>query len=176
MAGDSSALASAHDQYVGLALGIARRVLRDPVLAEDVTQEVFTYLWMHPDRYDPSRGTLRSWVGLLAQRRSIDRVRKEQRRTETESRLDTARVTSDNAEDRVVSLWICERVQRALASLPAEQREILIRAYYGGRTYREVAADLSLPEGTVKSRVRLALRHLNQMLGSEFAENGAAWT
>lgn len=175
--GDPSALSTAYDAYGGLAIGIAHRVLRDSAMAEDVAQEVFAYLWMHPDRYDPTRGTLRSWVSLLAHRRSVDRVRKEQRRSELETRVIPTDLTEEGeAEERVISQWVCDRVNDALATLPTEQREILVRAYYGGRTYREVAADLALPEGTVKSRVRLALRHLNELLGSEFAENGAAWT
>jgi RNA polymerase sigma-70 factor (ECF subfamily) len=176
-AGDVAALATAYDQYGGLAHAVACRVLRDPSLAEDVTQEVFTYLWSHPDRYDPTCGSLRAWVSLLTHRRSVDRVRKEQRRTETESRVDHRAVADSDAEEYVAAQWVCDRVRRALETLPPQQREVLVRAYYGGRTYREVAADLSLPEGTVKSRVRLALRHLNDVLRAEFApEDGSAWT
>jgi RNA polymerase sigma-70 factor, ECF subfamily len=177
LAGDLAALATAYDEYGALVHAVAHGVLRDPSMAEEVTQEAFTYLWTNPDRFDPSRGSLRAWVNLLAHRRSVDRVRREQRRTETESRIDADRVADGDIEDHVTTQWVCQRVRRALQTLPPEQREVLVRAYYGGRTYREVAMDLSLPEGTVKSRVRLALRHLNEQLRTEFAaEDVRAWT
>jgi RNA polymerase sigma factor (sigma-70 family) len=181
MAHDPRALTTAYEEYGKLVYGVASRVVCDRAMAEDVTQEVFTYLWTHPDRYDPSRNSLRGWVSLLAHRRSVDRVRAEQRRSSTESRL-MGRPATDidadaDADDRLATQWVCERVRSALDSLPAEQREVLVGAYYGDRTYRQVAADLSLPEGTVKSRIRLALGRLNEILGTEFADEDApAWT
>ena len=89
-AGDESALADAYQRYAGLVFGVARSVLRDGAMAEEVTQEVFIFLWEHPDRFDPARGTMRSWLGLLAHRRSVDRVRAEVRRSRTETRVERA--------------------------------------------------------------------------------------
>ena len=173
----TSALAEAYRCYGPLVLGVARRVLRDELLAEDVTQEVFTYLWEHPERFDPSRGTLKAWVGLLAHRRSVDKVRAESRRSRSEARTLEPPVAEPAAEHEVDAKWIGAQVQRALNTLPPEQRQVLVCAYYGGRTYRQVAEQLSIPEGTAKSRIRLALARLNEILRAEITEEGVpAWT
>jgi RNA polymerase sigma-70 factor (ECF subfamily) len=176
-AGDPDALKAVYREHGALVLGIARRVLRDQSLAEDVTQEVFAFLWQNPDRYDPTRGSLRSWVGLLAHRRSVDRVRSESRRSRTESRVEGPLSEDADVDDRLTKDWLCQRVRQALDLLPPEQKEVLVQAYYGGRTYREVAADLRIPEGTAKSRIRLALNRLNDMLRADIAtEEPLAWT
>jgi RNA polymerase sigma-70 factor (ECF subfamily) len=174
---DQAALTAAFTEHGAAVLGVARHVLRDESLAEDVTQEVFTFLWSHPERYNPSIGSLRSWLTMLSHRRSVDRVRREQRRSQTETRADQPSVVDLEVENHVATEWVCDRVRRALAELPAEQRDVLVRAYYGGRTYREVAGDLSIPEGTVKSRIRLGLKKLNDLLSADFAnEDVPAWT
>ncbi len=174
---DESALAEAYRCFGPLVLGVARRVLRDEPLAEDVTQEVFTYLWEHPERFDPSRGTLKAWVGLLAHRRSVDMVRAESRRSRSEARTLEPRAAEPDAQHELQTEWICARVRRALACLSPEQRQALECAYYGGRTYRQVAEELTIPEGTAKSRIRLALARLNDLLRAEIAEEGVpAWT
>jgi RNA polymerase sigma-70 factor (ECF subfamily) len=180
-AGDSDALSVAYRQLGPSVLGVSKRVLRDAALAEDVTQEVFTYLWEHPDRYDPTRGSLRNWVCLLAHRRSVDRVRAETRRTRNEARLDPGREDDAGShgdhDERLAAEWMCGRVRRALACLPDEQRQVLEHAYFQGQTYRQVAATLSIPEGTAKSRIRLALGRLNQLLVADVAgEDAFAWT
>src|SRR3954447_21260594 len=84
MTGEQRALADIYDLYAGLVYGIARRVLCDDSRAEDVTQEVFVYLWEQPQRFDAGCGTLRSWLGLLAHRRSVDRVRADVRHANNE--------------------------------------------------------------------------------------------
>ncbi len=175
---DPDALAVLYQRFCPVVLGVARRVLRDGALAEDVAQEVFTYLWEHPERYDPARGSLKSWVGMLAHRRSVDKVRTEGRRTRSEARTpEPAGSVTPEEEDRVDVEWMCDRVRRALESLPDEQREVLVRAYFEGRTYRQVAADLTIPEGTAKSRIRLALARLHEILRADVGEEGVlAWT
>ena len=90
MAGDVEALAEAYRRFAGLVFGLCRRVLNDDTLAEDVAQEVFVFLWQHPDRFNPSRGSLRSWLALLAPRRSVDQVRAETRRNRAETRIDAS--------------------------------------------------------------------------------------
>jgi RNA polymerase sigma-70 factor (ECF subfamily) len=180
MAGDERALAEVYDRYVGLVFGMARRVLGDEAKAEDVTQEVFVYVWEQPHRFDPSRGTLRSWLGLLAHHRSVDRVRSEVRRTRGEARLDPVDVVTDTADvvdDELSGTWLAGRVQQALDQLPAEQRDAVVLAYFGGRTYRQVATELDIPEGTAKSRLRLALAKLEELLRPSLMEQDApAWT
>jgi RNA polymerase sigma-70 factor (ECF subfamily) len=167
LAGDESALAEIYDRYVGLVLGMARKVLGDETKAEDVTQEVFVYLWEQPHRYDPARGTLRSWLGVLAHHRSVDRVRADVRRTRGESRIepvDAVTLSSSEVDDELSGAWLAGRVREALEQLPGEQRDAVVLAYFGGRTYRQVATELSIPEGTAKSRLRLALAKLDDLL------------
>ena len=177
MAGESDALAEAYRQYAGLVFGVCRRVLHNKTLAEDVTQEVFVVLWQHPDRFDPARGTLRTWLGMLAYRRSVDRVREEDRRTQRETRSDRSAPVASEVDDRLTATWLSSRVRDALDLLPAEQREAVMLAYYGDRTYRQVAVELAIPEGTAKSRVRQALSKLDRLLRSELTEEDApAWT
>jgi RNA polymerase sigma factor (sigma-70 family) len=176
VAGESDALAEAYRLYAGLVFGVCQRVLRDDALSEDVTQEVFVFLWQFPERFDPARGSLRAWLGVLAHHRSVDRVRSEKRRTERqlESHASTS-PPNDEAYD-VSARWLSDRVRDALGQLPLEQREAVVLAYYGDRSYRQVALELGVPEGTVKSRVRLALRRLDALLSSVLSEQDApAW-
>jgi RNA polymerase sigma-70 factor (ECF subfamily) len=180
-AGDQTALAEIYDCYGGLVYGLARRVLGDRALAEDVTQEVFVYLWQHPEHFDASRGTLRTWLGLIAHRRSVDRVRAEVRRTKLEGRPDAVDAGPadqfDVVERELSGAWLAHRVKEALEQLPVDQREAIVLAYYRGLTYRQVAAELDIPEGTAKSRLRLGLGRLNQLLGSLSAgEDVPRWT
>jgi RNA polymerase sigma factor (sigma-70 family) len=176
MSGDPDALSEAFRQFGSLVLGISRRVLHDDRMAEDVTQEVFAFLWEHPERFEPQRGSLRSWLALLAHRRSVDRVRAETRHTRLGALAGPAGNPDTEADDRLQREWICGRVRSALDTLPAEQREVVVLAYFAGQSYREVAAELALPEGTVKSRIRLALRRLNDILRAELSEEEVlAW-
>lgn len=178
MAADRDALAEAYRQYAGLVFGVCRQVLHDEALAEDVTQEVFVLLWQSPERFDPMRGTLRTWLGLLAHRRSIDRVRAETRRARRETRFDPPASVGGEVEvdDYLTASWLSSRVRDALDKLPVEQREAVVLAYYGGRSYRQVAAELAIPEGTAKSRLRQALGKLNTLLSSELTDQDTpAW-
>ena len=177
MAGDVEALAEAYRRFAALVFGLCRRVLNDDALAEDVAQEVFVFLWQHPDRFDPARGSLRSWLALLAHRRSVDRVRAETRRSRAETRLDRSTALANEANDYLTAHWLSGRVRSALHQLPAEQRQAIVLAYYGGRTYREVAAELAIPEGTAKSRLRLAMGRLKEILRSDHSDQDVqAWT
>jgi RNA polymerase sigma factor (sigma-70 family) len=176
-AGDPDALAEAYRRFGGLVFGLCRRVLNDETLAEDVAQEVFLYLWQSPEQFDPARGSLRSWLALLAHRRSVDRVRAETRRSRAETRGETTSIVADKADDDMTVDWLSNMVRNALGKLPPEQREAVVLAYYGGRTYRQVAVELAIPEGTAKSRLRLAMVRLNTLLRAEYADQDArAWT
>ena len=159
---------------------MARRVLGDEARAEDVTQEVFVYVWEQPHRFDPARGSLRSWLGLLAHHRSVDRVRSDVRRTRGEARIDPVDVvtaTAGDVDDELSGSWLADRVRDALDQLPAEQRDAVVLAYFGGRTYRQVATELEIPEGTAKSRLRLALAKLDDLLRpSLMGQDEPVWT
>ena len=179
-AADPAALADAYRRHGGLVLGLARRVLRDDAMAEEVAQEVFVHLWEHPTRFDPSRGTMRAYLGMLTHRRSVDRIRGEVRRTRHEARVEPVVEASPQqaeVDDELSRTWLAGRVQQALAQLPREQRDAVVLAYFGGRTYREVATELAIPEGTAKSRLRLALAKLEDILRPGLIDQDApAWT
>jgi RNA polymerase sigma-70 factor (ECF subfamily) len=174
--GDADALAAIYDRYASLVHGVARRLLADDAAAEDVTQDVFTHLWRHPDRVDLGRGCLRSYLGVLAHRRAVDALRRRTRRSRREERDAHDAPAPPSIEEAVVvsvvSSWRAAHVLDALDRLPEEQRVAVKLAYYGGRTYREVAIELGIPEGTAKSRLRLALNRLRNELASQGVE---AW-
>ena len=175
-AGDAAALAEVYRRHSPLVFGLARRVTGDDALAEDVVQEVFVHLWRQPERFDPSRGTLRSWLGVLTHRRSVDLLRSESRRSRVDGRCEAISPAPD-ADDALTAEWIGGRVREAIDRLPPGQREAVLLAYFGGRTYRQVAAELQIPEGTAKSRLRLALGKLDELLRPALrGEEAPAWT
>jgi RNA polymerase sigma factor (sigma-70 family) len=169
-AGDQLALRIAYDQHAGLVYGLARRVTRDEHLAQDITQEVFTYLWELPDRVDVTRGSLRSYLAVVAHRRAVDEVRRSERRTRTEGATATTDVQQGpegEIVDAAARSWGKTRLADVLAQLPDDQRTAVALAYFEGQTYAQVATTLGIPEGTAKSRLRLALARLRTLLGDE---------
>lgn len=155
------ALAEAYRRHAGAVYALARRLLADPTLAEEVVQEVFLRLWDHADRFDPERGSLRSFLLAGCHGRSVDLIRSESSRRARESREHRERAESGyDIEHEVVDLVVADSVRDALRQLPADERDAIQLAYFGGHTYREVAAELGQPEGTVKSRIRAGLRRL----------------
>lgn len=176
-AGDERALEIAYDRYSGLVFGLARRVINDEQLAGDITQDVFTSLWEHPDRVDLARGSLKVWLGMVTHRRAVDSIRSSERRRAREHRFAVAEpLVAEGAEHEVTEAaggqWQESRLRGALCHLSDDQRTALELAYFGGCSYREVAARLSIPEGTAKSRLRLALAQLRNLLNDETL----AWT
>ena len=174
VAGDETALGLVFDRYAALVFGLAQRVTRSAAAAEEITQEVFVFFWEHPDRFDPARGTLRAFLGSIAHRRAVDVVRRETRRSAREDRVAAdPSIADDGASsdlaDRAVAGDVAARVRAAVAELPADQREAIELAYFDGCTFREVAVRLGIPEGTAKSRLRLALAKLANLLGPELA-------
>ena len=170
VAGDHAALGEVYDQYSSLVYGLALRVIGDPRAAEDVSQDVFVWIWERPDAFDPDRGSLRTWLGTVTHRRAVDHVRREEaRRRRNERDASLARPVPDVGE-LAAALVTAEQVRAALEVLPDEQRQAVDLAYFGGRTYREVAEVLGIPEGTAKSRLRLALRKIGSVLDAEGAD------
>jgi RNA polymerase sigma-70 factor (ECF subfamily) len=169
-AGDETALGALYDQHAGLVYGLARRVTRDDHLAQDITQEVFAYLWELPDRVDLARGSLRSYLAVVAHRRAVDEVRRSTRRSRTElagAGTEVAEGPEGGIVDAAAHAWTSERVAAGLAQLPNDQRVAIQLAYFEGQTYTQVALTLGIPEGTAKSRLRLALARLRVLLGDE---------
>lgn len=166
-AGDDRALREAYDEYAPFVFGLAQRVTASRSLAEEVTQEVFVQVWTRAERIDVSRGSLRSYLGVLAHRRAVDIVRSEASRRAREDRdaAQAGAVEPDLAEHTAAAAQ-ADLVRVALAALPDEQRQIVILTYLDGHSYRDAARLLSIPEGTAKSRGRLALRKLAAALAS----------
>ena len=159
------ALAEAYRRHAGAAFGLARRILGDPSLAEEVVQEVFLNVWRQPERFDADRGSLRSFVLAQAHGRSVDVIRSETSRRKREERDSRLRAESGyDLEREVLDLAMADRVREALSSLRDEERQPIELAYFGGRTYREVAQMLDQPEGTVKTRIRMGLRQIRGSL------------
>ncbi len=168
MAGDETALTRIYDQFAPTVFGVARRILGDTAAAEDVVQEVFVSLWERPHAFDAARGTLAAWLGMLAHRRAVDRVRREEASRRRADAMAAQPLTAPpDLDEAVSSLWIGERVRAAVQDLPEEQRVCVNLAYFEGKTYIEVAEILGIPEGTAKSRMRLALRKLADTLHAE---------
>lgn len=164
--GDESAFGAVYDATAGMVFGIVLRVIRSREQAEEVTQEVYVELWRLAARFDPARGSARSWIATLAHRRAVDRVRSEEARRNREDRqAGRAETNHDSVSEAVVDTLERERVTAALERLTAVQRQAIELAYHGGRTYREVAAQLGIAEGTAKTRIRDGLIRLRDELG-----------
>ncbi len=158
---DEAALAEVYKRHSYASRALARQLARDPALAEEVVQEVFIRLWRQPDRYEPTRGSLRSYLLATTHGRALDVVRSEssrRRREERESRMQAA--PAYDLEREVMARTTAEQVRAALATLPEAEREAVELAYFSGHSYRKVAEILGAPEGTVKSRIRSGLSRL----------------
>jgi RNA polymerase sigma-70 factor (ECF subfamily) len=163
--GRPEALEAAYRRHSTAVLGVARRVLREGALAEEVVQEVFLRLWRRPERFDASRGSLRSYLLIDANARAIELIRSDTARRGREdrsARLDAA--PRDDVEREAWELVLADHLRDALDLLAEGEREAIELAYYGGYTYRQVASMLGEPEGTVKSRIRAGLLHLRDRL------------
>jgi RNA polymerase sigma factor (sigma-70 family) len=170
-AGEDHALNEVYEQYSSFVYGLALRVIGDPRAAEDIAQDVFLFVWERPEAFDPARGSLRTWLGTLAHRRAVDYVRREEarrRRTQREAGRQAAAIP--DVAEMATALVAAERVRAALDVLPDEQRRAIQLAYFGGRTYRQVAEQLGIPEGTAKSRLRLGLRRVAAALEADGLE------
>lgn len=162
---DESALAATYERHGGAVFALARRLLRREDLAEDVTQEIFMRLWTHPQRFDPDRGALRTFLLSDTHGRSIDLLRSEisrRAREEREGRMRPEPVR--DLEGEVVARDTSDKVQEALVHLDEGQRAAIALAYFDGYTYREVAEVLGEPEGTIKSRIRTGMQRLRVIL------------
>lgn len=166
--GDESALAEAYTAYGGLVRAVAARVTHSTAAAEDVAQEVFAQLWTRPYAFDAGRGTLRTWLSMLAHRRAVDWVRSEARHRKDaradDSALHAIPDASPGPDEAALHRERSLRLHTALAELPQPQREVVHLAYFAGRTYRQAAVELGIPEGTAKTRLRTALRTLAETL------------
>lgn len=159
------ALGEAYRRHAGAVFGLAKRLLLDQAKAEDVVQEVFLRIWNQPERFDPERGSLRSYLLAQTHGRSVDMLRSDASRRRREDR--DAREAAQAGYDIDREVWdlsLASHVREALAVLLPAERAAIELAYFGGRTYREVAVELGEAEGTVKGRIRTGLRRLRSEL------------
>lgn len=159
------ALAEAYRRHAGAVYALSRRLLIDQALAEDIVQEVFLRLWDTPEKFDPERGSLRSYLLSQCHGRSVDLVRAEHSRRSREGKERRQRAEAGyDLELEVWDLAVADHVREAVAELPVDERRAIELAYFRGHTYREVASALGQPEGTVKSRIRTGLRRMRGAL------------
>lgn len=152
--GEDEALVTLFDTHRARAFGVALRVLRDPYEAEDAVQETFIQIWTRPQSYDPSRGEVAVWIGLIARTRAIDRLRRLRplRAAPYEGPPDRPRIVES----------LCMR--QAIEGLSPQQQKVIELSYYEGLTQTEIAHRLKVPLGTVKGRVRSGMIRLREAL------------
>jgi RNA polymerase sigma factor (sigma-70 family) len=167
---DDGALAALYDRFGRVAYGLALRIVRDRALAEDVVQEAFLTVWRNAHRFVPERAKASSWILTFVHRRAVDLVRREERRR-TEPLPEAPLEDESPATDEEAWLRLRrERVQKALRSLPDQQREAIELAYFGGFTQSELAERLGEPLGTIKSRMFTGLARLRELLADNELE------
>lgn len=171
---DESALREVIAEYGGVVHGMARRVLAEPTLAEEVAQDTFLALWRRPGAFDPARGSLQSFLLGIVRNKAIDLVRKEESLRRTRDALAREMPVTEDSYEQGAEVEERHRVRSALVKLSEVQREAIVLAYFGGRTYREVATELGIPEGTAKTRLRDGLIRLRQALSISPESEGSA--
>ena len=165
--GDEQAFAELYDAVAPTVFGLARRILRHAEHAEEVAQEVLLQVWQQAPRFEPARGSGLAWIMTMTHRRAVDRVRSAQASSDREERV--GRASHEREHDSVaeaVELRLeAEAVRKCIAALTDVQRESVMLAYFGGRSYPEVATQLGAPLGTIKTRMRDGLIRLRDCLG-----------
>ncbi len=167
--GDQEAIGRLYDRHQGTMYGLAIRITNDAGLAQDVVQEAMLGVWRNASRFDASRAKGRTWILALVHHRAIDAVRRRRASValpEPDVPPPAALVVPDLWDD-VVGRLDALAIRQALGRVPAAQREVLELAFFAGRTQQEIASQVGIPLGTVKSRVRLGLLALRAELGGE---------
>lgn len=165
--GDKRAFADLYDLIAPRMLGLVRHVLRDHAQSEEVVQEVLLEVWQTATRFDPNKGKAVTWMLTMAHRRAIDRVRSAQSSRDRDTKIGIRDLDRgfDNVSESVEIRIEHERVEKALSRLTDLQRQAVELAYYGGYSHSEVADMLSVPIGTVKTRLRDGMMRLRAELG-----------
>ncbi|MFC1409336.1 sigma-70 family RNA polymerase sigma factor [Streptacidiphilus sp. N1-12] len=164
--GEESALSELYDQFAPLVHGLAGRIVPDAELAEQITREVFAHVWEHPEEFDPSHGSMRSWIGTLTHRRAVERLRQDEAATDDPDGYPVP-LESSSVEEQVLAEATAARVQYVVTSLPQALRDTLVLTYFGGRTYQQAAKELGISAATAKHRMRLGLQLLATALSTE---------
>jgi len=161
---DEQALAELYDRFGRVAYGLALRILRDEALAQDAVQDAFLAIWRNADRFLAERAKASTWILTLVHRRSVDLVRREDRRRAEPLETAPEPAAAETVEEEAALGFQRRVVQEALRRLPPEQREALELGYYGGLTQSELAERLDQPLGTIKSRMFTGLNRLRDLL------------
>jgi RNA polymerase sigma-70 factor, ECF subfamily len=164
--GDEAALGALYDAVAPAVYGIARRVVRDPARAEEITQDVFLSVWRFATRFDPAKGSARTWILTLTHRRAVDVVRSDDAAARREQRTATHDTPFDTVLEEATSRLQGQQVRECLETLTELQRESVLLAYYGGYTYPEVSSLLDVKLPTIKTRMRDGLIRLRDCLGA----------
>lgn len=149
---------------------VIRRFLPSAEDAEEVLQEVFLHLWKQAGRYESGRSSVSTWLSLIARSRAIDRLRSQQTLDRTLARVNREPGHAESAPEAIGTLLAAQRrrrLRRAMAKLPAEQRRVLVMAFYQGCTQAQIAEADDIPLGTVKTRTVLGMKKLRRALGGE---------
>ena len=164
--GDRLALGEVYDRHASAAMAVALRIVADREQAEDLVHDAFVATWQKIDRFDPARGSLRSWILTIVRNRAIDRLRGTRASIEIGEADERSMLRSgpNPTWDGALARLGSAQLRIALDGLPAEQREAIELAYFGGRTYREIATMTGVPLGTANGRLRLALARLRELL------------
>jgi RNA polymerase sigma factor (sigma-70 family) len=166
--GDSAAFEELYRRYAPAAYGLAMRVTGQIQLAQDVVHDAFLALWRAPEAFDPARGVFRTFLLSLVHHRAVDTVRREERFKRRSLRMNLGPVEDEDSTEEVVEeAWLAHRrsrIRAALLTLSPEQREVLELAYFHGFKQSQVAEQLGIPLGTVKTRTLAAMRKLQRTL------------
>ncbi|AVZ73676.1 RNA polymerase subunit sigma-70 [Streptomyces lunaelactis] len=155
--GEAAALGELYDRFAALVHSLAHRVLDDDAAADQVTREVFGYIWENPDAYDPKQGSMRSWVARLTNSQAVYRLRQ----TEAAALALGGEGTTEELEQKVRRAAVAARADYIVTSMPAPLRAALELAYFQRRDYRQTAADLGVTEDEARRRLRLGLQLLS---------------
>ena len=167
--GERDALEVFYNRYSSSVFSLARYMLREHSLAEEVTQDVFLNLWLKASSFNPERGTPKAWFMSVAHHRIIDKIKSRKRAVQSTNQvsheiLDLQPSSQPSTEEEAHRNLAREEIIAALASIPQEQREVIMLAYFEGYSQSEIASKLDQPLGTVKTRVRLAMQKLRESL------------
>jgi RNA polymerase sigma-70 factor, ECF subfamily len=167
---DSTALSELYDRYGRMVFSVAVQVLGDSSTAEEVTQDVFVQIWNKASTYQESMGKVHTWIASVARHRAIDQYRRRSIRPEGHSVVwENCCEDLENAalavEPGIIDSERHRALLQALNTLPEDQRKALTLAYFYGMTHEEIAAQLSQPLGTIKTRIRMALQKLRTVFG-----------
>jgi RNA polymerase sigma-70 factor (ECF subfamily) len=176
---DAGALEALYERYGRAAYSLARRILTEETLAQDVVQEVFLSLWREAGRFDAGRGTVATYLLSMTHHRAVDVVRREENLRRWRTSDEGLELESDpkaRVEDEAEASERRAEVRAALKDLPDAQREALLLAYFGGYTQREVAALIGVPLGTVKTRMAAGMRKMKAALQDAGREEQQRWT